>query len=68
MSEEYARVAVLLEDIQTQVREIAEHQIVTGQRLDRLETRFDALDMKRSSMASPPIPGAGSSGSRRTSG
>lgn len=45
MSEEYARVAVLLEDIQTQVRGIAEHQIATGQRLDRLETKFDALEM-----------------------
>ncbi len=45
MSEEYARVAVLLEDTQTQVRGIAEHQIATGQRLDRLETRFDTLDM-----------------------
>jgi hypothetical protein len=45
MSEEYARVAVLLEDIQTQVRGIAEHQIATGQRLDHLEPRFDALDM-----------------------
>jgi hypothetical protein len=45
MSEEYARVAVLLEDIQTQVRGIAEHQVATRQRLDRLETRFDTLDM-----------------------
>jgi hypothetical protein len=45
MSEEYARVAVLLEDLQTQVRLVAENQIAMGQRMDRMETRFDVLDM-----------------------
>ena len=42
MSEETTRVAVLLEDIQTQVRGIAEAHVSLSQRIDRMEGRFEA--------------------------
>jgi archaellum component FlaC len=46
MPEQIARFTVLLEDIQIQVRAIADGHVGLNERMDRIDARFDRLETK----------------------